>query len=64
MVLQVSVRGAGQPAPPLQGGLSSAGVRSLSFLTTLSWDPGCDLGGDIDGVMGVPKESGRKLIPV
>lgn len=63
-MLQVAVQGVGQLCPPLQGGLSVAGVRSLSDLATISWDPGHDLDGDIDGVMGVSKESGRKLASV
>lgn len=55
-MLQVAVRGVGQWCPPLRRGLSAAGVRALSVLTTVSWDPGHDLGGDVDGGDGDAQE--------
>lgn len=53
--------GVGQGAHLHGEGWSAAGVRSFSVVTAISWDPGHDLGGGIDGELGMPKERGRKL---
>lgn len=56
MALQVAIGGTGRWCPPPQGGLLAAGVRSLSAATTMSWDPGHDLGGNADGKVGAQGE--------
>lgn len=62
MVPQVAIPGAGQGAHLHGEGWSATGMRPLSVVTDVSWDPGHDLGGDFDGGPGMPKERGWGLI--